>query len=222
MRSLLAFILAVGCVGAEPPPQPRCPASAPCPSCPLPKPPGEVSVAADAAKPEDLAKAKELAAHPSIPTETSPRFSPDGKRIAFVMSRSLYVADVGSKDPPKKIAELTRKFRRPMFSNDGAWIYFTSDEKGGNDALLDAFRGDWRSQRRARCELASLRRERGSVHEVEHAALRCSRSPRGQVCLLGLDTAGRGPDHVLNRGVKHLAIANSQYAHRHAAPLPCV
>jgi dipeptidyl aminopeptidase/acylaminoacyl peptidase len=94
----------------------------------------------DPPHPEDEASAEQIAAQVGV-SESAPRFSPDGKRIAFVAdydARALYLAELGSKDPPRKVAELKGRFRRPVFSPDGAHLYFTSDSDG--DEAYSIFR----------------------------------------------------------------------------------
>jgi dipeptidyl aminopeptidase/acylaminoacyl peptidase len=90
-------------------------------------------VAADPARPEDEEKAGAILAASRVVFEGAPRFSPDGKSVAFVANydgqRALYLHSL-AQDPPRRIAQVPLRFRRPVFSPDGESIYFTSDRDG--------------------------------------------------------------------------------------------
>src|SRR6266849_8207934 len=87
-----------------------------------------------------LASALTIQDYATMPTITSPMISPDGKRIAYVVSRadlerSVYDSDVwligvdGSND-----TRLTRNpstNNHPRWSPDGSRIAFLSDREGG-------------------------------------------------------------------------------------------
>jgi dipeptidyl aminopeptidase/acylaminoacyl peptidase len=70
--------------------------------------------------------------HLAGPAVASPRWSPDGRRIAFDSSkdapRSIYVIDRDGRG----LRRLTvgGQNRRPSWSSDGAWIYFASAHGG--------------------------------------------------------------------------------------------
>lgn len=91
--------------------------------------------------PEDEAKAAELSDLSATISETSPRFSPNGRLVAFVGNRdgrSLYVQDLGAAAEPRRIpVNLPKRFRRPQFSPDGEFIYFTTDEDGDEAFSID-------------------------------------------------------------------------------------
>ena len=72
----------------------------------------------------------------------SPRWSPDGKRLAFVSARdgesqlwTIELTDAGS-GPLKKVTNVSTGADGPVWSPDGKWIAFTSEvypECGGDD-----------------------------------------------------------------------------------------
>lgn len=90
----------------------------------------------------DEDRAASLAALPRPIVESVPRFSPDGRTVAFVANfdgaRSLYVADVDGKTPPRKVTVVPARFRRPVFSPDGRSVCFSSDSDG--DEAFSIFR----------------------------------------------------------------------------------
>lgn len=92
---------------------------------------GAVSVEPDLATAEDLSKAKELLAIPDPVMERAPRFAPDGQRLLYVSNGAVFIKELGAE--ARKVAPAPRKLRRPVFSPDGASIYFTADE-GGDEA----------------------------------------------------------------------------------------
>jgi dipeptidyl aminopeptidase/acylaminoacyl peptidase len=98
-----------------------------------PPPALPASAAPDPATPEDLARAEELLSA-AVVTESTPRFSPDGRQLAFLASydgsRALYLRDLRSKQPARKVSGISFRFRRPRFSPDGRHLYFTSDQQG--------------------------------------------------------------------------------------------
>src|SRR3546814_2850500 len=64
---------------------------------------------------------------------SSPAFSPDGRRLALTLSRSgnpeIYLMDLGS----KALTQITNQFgidTEPAWSADGSSLYFTSDRGG--------------------------------------------------------------------------------------------
>jgi Tol biopolymer transport system component/DNA-binding winged helix-turn-helix (wHTH) protein len=65
----------------------------------------------------------------------SPQWSPDGKEIAFDSTPQgqhweIYVADVAGGKPRKLVTNMS-PIIRPNWSHDGKWIYFRSNEPGG-------------------------------------------------------------------------------------------
>ena len=70
------------------------------------------------------------------PSTSSPRWSPDGKQIAFDSNKDgkweCYVInpDGGS---PKRITDKPSTNFSPRWSRDGRWLYFTSDRAGQQD-----------------------------------------------------------------------------------------
>src|SRR5690606_30692207 len=70
------------------------------------------------------------------PFTSTPSWSPDGRRLAFVArgrgSVDVYVADVTG-SPPRQLTSAPSNDRAPTWSRDGAWIYFGSNRGGGWD-----------------------------------------------------------------------------------------
>ena len=66
--------------------------------------------------------------------KTRPRWSPDGKRLAFVSTRDgrsqIWLIDMGPSGPagePRKLTSLATEASGIAWSPDGKWIVFTSD-----------------------------------------------------------------------------------------------
>lgn len=135
-------VVALGCQSAPPstPVAPPCPTTAQAPDAPSASSAMPVSEAPTPMSDEDAVKVAELAARPSPMSETTPRFSPDGKRLAYLSNAdgalALYVKDIGADGPPRKVGAWTGAYRRPVFSPDGAHIYFTADTKGDEAYLI--------------------------------------------------------------------------------------
>src|SRR5262245_61972109 len=67
---------------------------------------------------------------------TSPRWSPDGKKIAFVTGNQIWVMDADG-DNKDQITRTSTGAGGPVWSPDGKWIAFTSDvypECNGDEA----------------------------------------------------------------------------------------
>jgi len=101
-----------------------------------------------------LASTLTIADYATMPTVAAPRWSPDGKRIAYVVTkadleRSVYDSDVWVIDADgKNDRQLTRARGadfRPRWSPDGARLAFLSDRDGKNALwLIDADGGEAR------------------------------------------------------------------------------
>jgi dipeptidyl aminopeptidase/acylaminoacyl peptidase len=81
-----------------------------------------------------VAGGKPVAVAPSERSEDTPRWSPDGKRLAFVSARDggsqIWLQDMGSSGPagePRKLTSLATEASGIAWSPDGKWIAFTSD-----------------------------------------------------------------------------------------------
>ncbi|HWS72804.1 MAG TPA: hypothetical protein VN605_11850, partial [Thermoanaerobaculia bacterium] len=85
-----------------------------------------------------LATSLSISDYASLPTLSSPRVSPDGERVAYVvtraeMTRSVYVPEVrviradGSDD-----RLFAHPASTPRWSPDGKWLAFLSDRDGRN------------------------------------------------------------------------------------------
>ena len=57
---------------------------------------------------------------------TSPRWSPDGKRIAYVSGNQIWIMDEAG-DHKKQITSISTGAGGPVWSNDGKWIAFGSE-----------------------------------------------------------------------------------------------
>src|SRR2546422_8242311 len=64
-------------------------------------------------------------------SSSQPRWSPDGKRLAFVSARDgesqIWTIDLGETAQAKKITNLSTGVDGPVWSPDGKWIAFTSE-----------------------------------------------------------------------------------------------
>ena len=82
-------------------------------------------------------------------SESSPVFSPDGKRIAFISSRdgddNLYVISANGGEA-RQLTTLSTGVADPLWSPDGKWIAFSSDvypECGADDACNKKIEQRW-------------------------------------------------------------------------------
>jgi dipeptidyl aminopeptidase/acylaminoacyl peptidase len=114
-----------------------------------------------------LATALTVEDYATMPAVSTPRFSPDGKRIAYVMTRadmgrSIYDADLWSIDADgRNNVQLTRgpgADFQPRWSPDSAWLGFLSDRDGKQAIFLIAAVGG---------EAVRLTSEAGVIQDLE-------------------------------------------------------
>jgi dipeptidyl aminopeptidase/acylaminoacyl peptidase len=74
--------------------------------------------------------------------DSSPRWSPDGRALAFVSNREDETAQVYllrlDGGEARRLTLTRRGADDPFWSSDGAWVGFTSEERAGERPLLDA------------------------------------------------------------------------------------
>src|SRR5437016_12429226 len=77
--------------------------------------------------------ARLLVAHPA--TESRPLFSPDGRSLAFISTRTgngdIYALDLAS-GRTRRITYDDARDQLDAWSRDGKWIYFSSYSRGGD------------------------------------------------------------------------------------------
>ena len=77
--------------------------------------------------------------------DTSPRFSPDGKTIAFIRANNLHLLPVGGGEA-RQLTNVSTGVSDPLWSPDGKSIAFSSDvypECGGDDACNQKIADRW-------------------------------------------------------------------------------
>src|SRR5258708_4808592 len=58
--------------------------------------------------------------------DSAPRFSPDGKQLAFVRDSNLYLLPLGGGEA-KELTSISTGVSDPLWSPDGKWIAFATD-----------------------------------------------------------------------------------------------
>jgi tricorn protease len=85
--------------------------------------------------------ARLLVAHPA--TESRPLYSPDGKSLAFISTRTgngdIYILDLGT-GRTRRITYDDARDQLDAWSRDGKWIYFSSNSRGGDTGANDIYR----------------------------------------------------------------------------------
>jgi tricorn protease len=85
--------------------------------------------------------ARLLVAHPA--TESRPLFSPDGKSLAFISTRTgngdIYVLDLAA-GQTRRLTYDDARDQLDAWSHDGKWIYFSSNSRAGDTGANDIYR----------------------------------------------------------------------------------
>src|SRR5204863_292816 len=124
--------------------------------------------------PAEGGEARLLVSHPA--TESRPLYSPDGRRLAFISTRTgngdIYVLDFASGDL-KRLTFDDGFEQLDSWSYDGKWVYFSSTARDSLRARLrrvEARHGVWargrsahRAPRRARRAVGRARKADGSA-----------------------------------------------------------
>src|SRR5438874_1524665 len=86
-------------------------------------------------------EARLLVAHPAY--DSRPLFSPDGKSLAFISTRSgngdIYVVDLATSQT-RRITYDDARDQLDAWSRDGKWIYFSSNSRSGDGGANDIYR----------------------------------------------------------------------------------
>jgi tricorn protease len=85
--------------------------------------------------------ARLLVAHPA--TESRPLFSPDGKSLAFISTRTgngdIYILDLAT-GRTRRLTYDDARDQLDAWSRDGKWIYFSSNSRAGDTGANDIYR----------------------------------------------------------------------------------